>query len=127
MWIRKSARICWSPSPPRPEATALKRFFEGDEKWSLAASVGNYRSETAGAVGAFYKPAENVMMNVRGSFGTDENMVAAGVAVSLNKGDVPGVTKRQLANTVNAQAGQIQMQFKIALLSPLTLLKTILV
>ena len=84
--------------------------FEGDEKWSLAASVGNYRSETAGAVGAFYKPAENVMMNVRGSFGTDENMVAAGVAVSLNKGDVPGVTKRQLANTVNAQAGQIQLQ-----------------
>ena len=84
--------------------------FEGDERWSLAASVGNYRSATAGAVGVFYKPVENVMMNVRGSFGNDENMVAAGVAVSLNKGDVPGVTKRQLANTVNAQAGQIQMQ-----------------
>lgn len=84
--------------------------FEGDEKWSLAASVGNYRSASAGAVGAFYKPAENVMMNVRGSFGNDENMVAAGVAVSLNKGDVPGVTKRQLANTVNAQAGQLQQQ-----------------
>ena len=75
--------------------------FEGDERWSLAASVGNYRSETAGAVGAFYKPAENVMMNVRGSFGNDENMVAAGVAVSLNKGDVPGVTKRQLVQRIN--------------------------
>ena len=84
--------------------------FEGDERWSLAASVGNYRSETAGAVGAFYKPVENVMMNVRGSFGNDENMVAAGVAVSLNKGDIPGVTKRQLAKTVNVQAGQIQQQ-----------------
>ena len=82
--------------------------FEGDEKWSLAASVGNYRSETAGAVGAFYKPAENVMMNVRGSFGTDENMVAAGVAVSLTKGDIPGVTKRQLAEKVNVQAQQMQ-------------------
>ena len=81
--------------------------FEGDEKWSLAASVGNYRSQTAGAVGAFYKPLENVMMNVRGSFGTDENMVAAGVAVALNKGDVPGVTKRQLVQTVNAQANKI--------------------
>lgn len=82
--------------------------FEGDERWSLAASVGNYRSETAGAVGAFYKPAENVMMNLRGSFGSDENMVAAGVAVSLSKGDVPGVTKRQLVNTVNAQSQKLE-------------------
>lgn len=82
--------------------------FEGDEKWSLAASIGNYRSETAGAVGVFYKPAENVMMNVRGSFGTDENMVAAGVAVSLTKGDIHGVTKRQLAEKVNVQAQQMQ-------------------
>ena len=74
--------------------------FEGDEKWSLAASVGNYRDATAGAVGAFYRPTENVMMNVRGSFGNSENMVAAGVAVALNKGDIPGVTKRQLAKAV---------------------------
>ena len=84
--------------------------FEGDEKWSLAASVGNYRSATAGAVGAFYKPQENVMINVRGSFGNNENMIAGGVAVALNKGDVPGVTKRQLANAVNAQAVTIQNQ-----------------
>ena len=84
--------------------------FEGDEKWSLSASVGNYRSETAGAVGAFYRPAENVMMNVRGSFGNDENMVAAGVAVALNKGDVPGLTKRQLAQKVDSQQLQIQQQ-----------------
>ena len=74
--------------------------FEGDEKWSLAASVGNYRDATAGAIGAFYRPAENVMMNVRGSFGNSENMVAAGIAVALNKGDIPGVTKRQLAKAV---------------------------
>ena len=52
--------------------------FEGDEKWSLAASVGNYRSATAGAIGTFYKPQENVMINVRGSFGNNENMIAGG-------------------------------------------------
>ena len=84
--------------------------FEGDEKWSLAASVGNYRDATAGAIGAFYKPTENVMMNVRGSFGNSESMVAAGVAVALNKGDIPGVTKRQLAKAVNAQAQTISAQ-----------------
>ena len=39
-------------------------------------------------------------MNVRGSFGNNENMVGAAVSVSLSKGDIPGVTKRQLANEV---------------------------
>ena len=84
--------------------------FEGDEKWSLAASVGNYRDATAGAIGAFYKPTENVMVNVRGSFGNSESMVAGGVAVAVNKGDIPGVTKRQLAKAVNVQAATIQNQ-----------------
>ena len=96
--------------------------FEGDEKWSLAAAVGHFKGETAGAVGAFYKPTENVMLNVRGTVGNNENMLGAGVAVSLTKGDIPGVTKRQLANTVNRQAeaigalqqNQVQYQQKIA-------------
>ena len=89
-------------------ASLTPASFEGDEKWSLAAAVGHYKGETAGAVGAFYKPTENVMMNIRGAVGNGENMIGAGVAVSLNKGDIPGVTKRQLARTVNAQAEEIK-------------------
>ncbi len=81
-------------------ASLTPASFEGDEKWSLAASVGHYKGETAGAVGAFYRPAENVMLNVRGAVGNGENMMGAGVAVSLTKGDIPGVTKRQLAKEV---------------------------
>ncbi len=82
-------------------ASLTPASFEGDEKWSLAASFGHYEGQTAGAVGAFYKPAENVMLNLRGSFASGENMFGGGVAVSLSKGDVPGVTKRQLATKVN--------------------------
>ena len=85
-------------------ASLTPASFEGSEKWSIAASVGHFKGETAGAVGAFYKPAENVMMNVRGSFGNDESMLGAGVAIALDKGDVKGVTKRQLADAVNKQA-----------------------
>ena len=81
---------------------------DGDEKWALSASVGNYHSETAGAVGLFYKPSENVMVNVRGSFGNDENMIGGGVAVALDKGTMPGVTKAQMVKTINAQAQEIQ-------------------
>ena len=82
--------------------------MDGDEKWSLSAAVGNYRSATAGAVGAFYKPTENVVLAVKGAFGNGENMVSGGIGVTLNKGNVPGVTKAQLVRTVNAQANEIQ-------------------
>ena len=82
--------------------------MDGDEKWSFSASVGNYRSATAGAVGAFYKPTDNVMVAVKGSFGSDENMVSGGIGVSLNKGNVPGVSKAQLVRTINAQAEKMQ-------------------
>ena len=82
--------------------------LDGDEKFGVAAAVGNYRDATAGAVGLFYKPQDNLTMNVRGSFGTDENMVGAGVYVALNKGNTPGVSKAQLVKTVNAQAERIQ-------------------
>ena len=88
-------------------ASLTPASFEGDEKWSLAASFGHYEGETAGAVGAFYKPTENVMLNLRGSFASGENMFGGGVAVSLSKGDVPGVTKRQMAVTINKQASAI--------------------
>lgn len=82
--------------------------FEEDTKWNLSASVGNYRNATAGAVGAFYKPTGNVTIALKGAFSSGENMVSGGVGIALNKGDVPGVTKRQLVQTVNAQAQRIQ-------------------
>ena len=82
--------------------------MDGDERWSLSAGVGNYRSATAGAIGAFYKPSDNVMLAVKGAFGNGENMVSGSVGVSLNKGDVPGVTKAQMVRTINAQANEIR-------------------
>ena len=46
------------------------------------------------------------------SFGNNENMVGAAVSVSLSKGDVPGVTKRQLATKVNQLENVVSMQNK---------------
>lgn len=82
--------------------------FEEDTKWNLSASVGNYRSATAGAVGAFYKPTGNVTIALKGAFGNGENMVSGGVGVALNKGDIPNVTKRQLAAEVVSLKARIE-------------------
>ena len=59
--------------------------FDEDSKVSVAAAVGNYRSETAGALGVFYRPTDRVMMNVSTSFGNGENMIGGGVSFKLGK------------------------------------------
>jgi hypothetical protein len=59
--------------------------FDEDSKVSVAAAVGTYRSETAGALGVFYRPTDRVMMNVSTSFGNGENMVGGGVSFKLGK------------------------------------------
>ena len=60
--------------------------FDEDSKWNVAAAVGNYKGETAAAVGAFYRPNEDVMFNLSTTFGNDENMVGGGLSLRLGRG-----------------------------------------
>ena len=60
--------------------------FDPDSKWNIAAAIGNYGSETAAALGAFYRPNDDVMVNLSTAFGTGENMVGGGVSVRLGQG-----------------------------------------
>ena len=89
-------------------ASLMPPSFDGDEKWALSAAMGNYKSASAGAVGVFYRPQDNITMNLRGSFGSEENMVGGGVIVALQRGNTPGVSKAQLVRVVNSQAQEIQ-------------------
>ena len=59
--------------------------FDPDDKLTFAAGYGNYKGKNAAAVGAFYRPDENVMLSVGGTFGNGENMVNAGISFSLDR------------------------------------------
>ena len=59
--------------------------FDPDDKWDFAAGYGNYKSAHAVAVGAFYRPTEDTMLSVGGSFGGGENMINAGVTFKLGQ------------------------------------------
>ena len=61
--------------------------FDPDDKWDFAAGYGNYKGANAAAVGAYYRPNEDTMFSVGGSFGGGENMVNAGVSVKLGQGN----------------------------------------
>lgn len=54
--------------------------FDPDDKWDFAAGYGNYKNANAVAIGAYYRPNEDVMFNVGGSFSGGENMVNAGIS-----------------------------------------------
>lgn len=60
--------------------------FDPDEKWNFAAGYGNYRGANATAIGAFYRPNEDVMLSAGGSFGGGENMVNAGISFRIGQG-----------------------------------------
>ena len=84
--------------------------FDEDRKWTVAAAIGTYKGEQAGAIGAFYKPQENIMFNVRGVIGNGENMAGAGITIGLDKGPAKGLSKVAMAKVINTQAQEIQAQ-----------------
>ena len=92
--------------------------FDPDSKWNIAAAMGNYGSETATAIGAFYRPNEDVMVNFSTAFGTGENMVGGGVSVRLGKGG--NKLSRQESNALKAQVNDLtaRMDALLSVLNP---------
>ena len=61
--------------------------FDENDKFTVAAGVGNYKGEQAVALGGFYQANEDLLFSVGGTLG-DEKMVNAGVSVRFGqKGD----------------------------------------
>ena len=74
--------------------------FDPDDKWDVAAGYGNYKDAHAVSVGAFYRPNEDTMFSVGGSFGGGENMVNAGVSVKLGQGNHVSTSKVAMAKEI---------------------------
>lgn len=68
--------------------------FDPDAKWDFAAGYGNYNVEIAVAVGTFYRPNEDTMFSVGGTFGNGENMINAGVSLKIGAGSSHVTTSR---------------------------------
>lgn len=74
--------------------------FDPDDKWDFAAGYGNYNGESAAAIGAYYRPNEDTMFSVGGSFGNGENMVNAGVSLKLGQGNHVSTSKVAMAKEI---------------------------
>ena len=74
--------------------------FDPDDKWDFAAGYGNYRGANAAAVGLYYRPNEDTMFSVGGSFGGGENMINAGVSLKIGGGSHVSTSRVAMAKEI---------------------------
>ena len=91
--------------------------FAPDDKWDIAAGIGNYKNATAAAVGLFYRPNERTMLNLGWTMGDNRNMVNGGFSIKLGSGTNISTSKtamareiRTLRDVVSQQNEQIERQ-----------------
>jgi len=89
--------------------------FDPDAKWDFAAGYGHYHNGNAAALGAFYRPNEDVQLSVGSTFGNGETVVNAGLSVkvgahsNVSRSRVAiGKEVLELKKTVALQNAQIQ-------------------
>ena len=83
--------------------------FDPDDKWDFAAGYGNYSGANAVAIGAYYRPNEDTMFSVGGSFGGGENMVNAGVSVKLGQGNNVTTSKIAMAKEIKDLRAEVEV------------------
>lgn len=89
--------------------------FDPDAKWDFAAGYGHYHNGNAAALGAFYRPNEDVQLSVGSTVGNGETVVNAGLSVkvgahsNVSRSRVAiGKEVLELKKTVALQNAQIQ-------------------
>ena len=89
--------------------------FDPDAKWDFAAGYGHYHNGNAAALGAFYRPNEDVQLSVGSTLGNGETVFNAGLSVkvgahsNISRSRVAiGKEVLELKKTVALQNAQIQ-------------------
>lgn len=89
--------------------------FDPDAKWDFAAGYGHYHNGNAAALGAFYRPNEDVQLSIGSTVGNGETVVNAGLSVkvgahsNVSRSRVAiGKEVLELKKTVALQNAQIQ-------------------
>ena len=83
---------------------------DSDQKWNVAAALGGYKGEHAGAVGVFYRPSDRVMINAGSTISDSDNLYNVGVSVALDKGS--GLSKSELKKRVGDLENIIRVMAK---------------
>ena len=86
--------------------------FDPDNKWDFAAGYGNYKNANAFAIGAYYRPNEDTMFSIGGSFAGGENMVNAGISWKFGQKNNVSRSRVSVAKDVLALQQQVAVLTK---------------
>lgn len=82
--------------------------YDSNAKWDFAAGYGNYKSASAVAVGAFYRPSTDMLFSIGTSMGGGENMFNAGVSMKFGQSSpYASYSKSELVNVISEQSKEI--------------------
>ena len=83
--------------------------YDPDDKADFAVGYGHYRNANAAAVGAFYHPNENTMVNGGVSLGNGDPGFNAGVSFKIGSGSAghQAMSKTEMAKVINSQSKEI--------------------
>ncbi|WP_418369328.1 ESPR-type extended signal peptide-containing protein [Veillonella parvula] len=82
--------------------------FDPDDKWDIAAGYGNYKDAHAASIGAFYRPNEDTLFSVGGSFGGGENMLNAGVSMKIGQGNHVSTSRVAMAKEIKDLRAELE-------------------
>ena len=84
--------------------------FDPDDKWDFAGGFGHYKNANAAAIGAYYRPNEDTMFSIGGSFGGGENMLNAGVSFKLGQGNHVSTSRTMMAKEIESLKAVVKEQ-----------------
>ena len=83
--------------------------FDPDAKWDVAAALGRYNSHSAVALGTFYRPTENIQLNLGCTVGNGKNMINLGASFKLDGKKRGTRTKTAMAREIIDLRTQLEM------------------
>lgn len=76
--------------------------YDADDKLSFATGIGSYHGSSAVALGAFYRPDGNTLVNFSASMGNGENIYGLGMSFALDgKKSSRNVSKKALVQNIS--------------------------
>lgn len=84
--------------------------FDPNDKWDFATGFGHYKNANAAAIGAYYRPNEDTMFSIGGSFGGGENMVNAGISFKLGQGNHVSTSRTMMVKEIESLKAVVKAQ-----------------
>lgn len=84
--------------------------FDENAKWDIAAGYGHYKNGNAAALGAFYRPNEDMQLSIGSTVGNCESVLNAGISVKIGSHDTASVSRKTLTKQVENLQHTVQTQ-----------------